>query len=223
MMAAVLATSATARAEVEFDGEVDLFELHLGEGDDHLVLDSTFTIGTDSSRFVAKFAGGSDTRTAFDDGEIQALYSRELSDSVAVLGGLRHDLREGPSLTHGALGFEAALAPWLESEHFFFVSQHGDLTGSGHLIASWDLSPRLTLEPRLVLGWSGQRIPAEALASGFTDVEVAVRLRRPLGENLDVYAGIIHERLLGGTRDIALASGDKSRVSLAVIGVGLSF
>ena len=38
-----------------------------------------------------------------------------------------------------------------------------------------------------------------------------------------VYIGIIHERLLGGTRDIALASGDKSRVSLAVIGAGLSF
>ena len=31
IISAVLATSATARAEVEFDGEVALFELHLGE------------------------------------------------------------------------------------------------------------------------------------------------------------------------------------------------
>ena len=220
---AALATSATARAEAEFDGEVDLLEVHLGKGDDHLVLDSTFTIGAGSSRFVAKFAGGSDTRTALDDGEIQALYSRELSESVAVLGGVRHDLREGPNLTHGALGVEATLTPWLDGEHFFFVSQHGDLTGSGQLIASWDLSSQLTLEPRLVLGWSGQKIPTQALARGFTDVEVSVRLRHPLGDNLDLYVGAIHERLLGGTRDIALASGDTAKVTRGVIGAGLSF
>lgn len=61
------------------------------------------------------------------------------------------------------------------------------------------------------------------MASGFTDVEVSVRLRRPLGENLNVYVGAFHERLLGETRDIALASGDTARVTLAVIGVGLSF
>lgn len=187
------------------------------------MLDSTFTAGSGPNQLVVKVEGGSDTRTAFDDFGIQALYSRKLSDSLAILGGVRHDFREGSDLAHGSLAIQALLALWLEGEHYLFLSEHGDLTGSAQLVASWELSSRLTVEPRLAFGWSAQNIPDEALASGFTDIEGSVRLRHALGEKLDVYVGVIHERLLGGTRDIAVASGDSANVTRAVIGAGLSF
>lgn len=223
ILAGMLAAPVAARADDGIEAEIELLEVHLGRGDDHLVLDSTFTAGAGSNQFAIKVEGGSDTRTAFDDVEIQALYSRKVSDSVAIMGGVRHDFRQGPNLTHGSLAIEAEFAPWLESEHFLFMSEHGDLTGSGQVIASWELSSRLALEPRLAFGWSAQDIPNEALASGFTEIEGSVRLRRALGENLDVYVGVTHERLLDGTRDIAVAAGDTAKVTRAVIGVGLSF
>lgn len=222
ILAGMFAAPVAAHADEGFGAEIEL-EVHLGKGDDHLLLDSTFTAGAGSNQFVVKVEGGSDTRTAFDDVEIQALYSRKLSDSVAILGGVRHDFRKGPGLTHGSLAIEAELAPWLEGEHYLFLSEHGDLTGSGQLIANWKLTSRLTLEPRLAFGWSGQDIPGEALASGFTDIESSVRLRYALGQNLDVYVGVIHERLLGGTRAAATASGDPAKVTRAVIGAGYSF
>lgn len=136
---------------------------------------------------------------------------------------MRHDFREGSDLTHASLAIKADIAPWLEGEHFTYLSQHGNVTGGGQLIGSWALSPRLTLEPRLTLGWSAQDIPTEELASGVTDVEISARLLHSFGENVDIYVGVIHERLLGGTHEIALAAGETSKVTRAVIGAGFNF
>jgi hypothetical protein len=54
-------------------------------------------------------------------------------------------------------------------------------------------------------------------------MELTARLRRPLLPGVDVYLGATHERLLGGTRDIAVAAGDRGNVTLLVVGGGISF
>jgi len=86
-----------------------------------------------------------------------------------------------------------------------------------------DITPSLTLEPRVAFGWSAQAIPAEDLGTGLTDVEASLRLRRSFGDSFNVYTGVVHERLLGSTRSIAVAAGDPSRVTRAVVGLGFSF
>lgn len=214
-------TIAAAQNAVEL--EVDLLEVHVGQGDDHLVLDSTLTLGDGADQLLVKAAGGSETRTAFDDFEVQALYSRSLSDKAALHIGVRHDVRAGSDLTHGVAGMVVDVLPGLEAEHYLFVSQDGDLTGAGQLLLGVDLAPRLVIEPRLAIGWSAQEIPGEALGNGFTDVEASLRLRHALGEHFNVYTGVVHERLLGSTRSIAVAAGDPSRVTRAVLGFGFSF
>lgn len=220
-LAMVFQPAVAAAQEVEL--EVDLLEVHLGKGDDHLLLDSTLTVGGGADQLLVKLAGGSETRTSFDDLEVQAFYSRSLSEKVALHFGLRHDIREGSDLTHGVAGVVAELFPGLEAEHYFFVSQHGDLTGGAQLLLGVDITPRLALEPRLVVGWSAQDIAAEDLGNGLTDIEASVRLRRSLGENFNIYAGVVHERLLGSTRNIALAAGDPAQVTRAIVGAGFSF
>ena len=218
-----LALATPARAETAFEGEIDLLEVHLGRGDDHLVLDSTFTIGGDANRFVLKLEGGSDTRTAFDDFGVQALYARQLGEAVTVSAGIRHDFRQGSDLAHAALAVEAELPGGFAVEHFACVSQHGDVTGAAQIMLGAQVASGLTLEPRFGFGWAARDIPREALASGFTDIEASARLRQRISDNLDVYVGVIHERLLGDTRAIARDAGDPSRVTRAVIGAGASF
>lgn len=210
-----------AAQEVEL--EVDLFEVHLGKGDDHLLLDSALTVGGGKNQLLVKLAGGSETRTSFDDFEIQGLYSRSLSDSAALHFGVRHDFRAGSDLTHGAAGLVVQVLPGLEAEHYFYVSQEGDLTGAAQLLLGVDITPTLSLEPRLAVGWAAQTIAAEDLGSGLTDIEASVRLRRSFGDSFNVYGGVVHERLLGATRSIAVTAGDPSRVTRAVIGLGFSF
>ncbi|MEP7350242.1 MAG: copper resistance protein B [Sphingorhabdus sp.] len=226
LMAAMLALGfqpAIAAAQTAMELEVDLLEVHLGRGSDHLVLDSTLTLGDGADQLLIKAAGGSETRTAFDDLELQALYSRSLSDKVALHFGMRHDMRAGSDLTHGVAGLVAEVLPGLEAEHYLFVSQDGDLTGAGQLVLGVDLAPRLVLEPRLAVGWSAQEIPGENLGNGLTDVEASLRLRHALSDNFNVYAGVVHERLVGSTRSIALTAGDPARVTRAVVGLGFSF
>lgn len=223
LLAGLAAFPVAAFAQEGISAEIDLLEVHVGKGHDHLVLDSGMTVGAGADQLVIKVEGGSDTRTSFDDIEIQALYSRTLSDRVTMLAGVRYDIRDASNLGHASMGVVADLGSGIEAEHYAFVSQHGNLTGNGQLIARWDIAPRLTLEPRLALGWSAQSVPAEDLGSGPTDIEISVRLRRSFGENLNIYTGVIHERLLGGTRDIAVAHGETAKVTRAIFGFGFSF
>lgn len=223
LVASMLLWLQPARAADAVGLEVDLLEVHVGKGEDHLLFDTTLTAGKGADQILLKAAGGSQTRAAFDNVQLQAFYSRALSDKVAVHLGVRHDVREGSDLTHGAAGIAGELLPGLEAEHYFYVSQDGDLTGAAQLVLGVDLAPRLALEPRFILGWSAQDIAAENLGNGLTNIEASLRLRRELGENFNVYTGVVHERLLGSTRDIALAAGDPTQEPRAIVGVGFSF
>lgn len=220
LSAAAFAVPAAAQP---LSASVDLLEVHLGKGEDHLVLESFATVGEGANQFVLKLDAGSDTRTAFDDATVHALYSREVAPGVKVLGGARRDIRAGSDLTYGALGIETELVPGLAAETYAWLSQNGDLTGELKAIAGVPLLPGFTLEPRAVLGWSAQEIAAEALGSGLTDIEASVRLRRELLPNLNAYVGVVHERLLGNTRAAAIAAGDVAQVTRAVVGVGFGF
>lgn len=214
---------AGASAQDSVVADIDLVEVHVGKGQNHLVLDSSLTVGGGADQLVIKAEGGSDTRTSFDDIELRALYSRTLSGGLTLLAGLRYDIRNASNLAHASMGVGADLGLGIEAEHYAFVSQHGDMTGSGQLLAHWGFAPGLTLEPRLALSWSAQAVPTEDLGSSLTDAEASVRLRRSFGENLDIYTGVIHERLLGRTRDIAVAHGETARVTRTIFGFGLSF
>lgn len=110
-----------------------------------------------------------------------------------------------------------------DGEVYLFLSEHGDLTGASEIVAGLPLGPSTTLEPRVGLSWSAQAIEEEDIASGLTDVAFAVRLRQAIGPIFNIYVGAIHERLLGDTRDIAQANGDRAQVTRGVLGAGLSF
>lgn len=146
----------------------------------------------------------------------------QVNDSTTLAFGVRRDLRSGEDLTHVAAGIEAAVAPWLDAEHYAFVSQRGDLTGGGELVASFDLASRWRLEPRVALNWAAQAVPEEALDSGLSDINASARLRYSLTEQADIYLGVVHERLLGGTADIARADDGPVHVTRGIIGFGLT-
>ena len=107
--------SAPALAQVPPAFEVDLLEVHLGKGEDHLLFDSTLTAGEGDNQLLVKVAGGSDTRTGFDDLEVQGLYSRSLSKSAQLHFGVRHDIRPGSNLAHGVAGLVVELRPGLDA------------------------------------------------------------------------------------------------------------
>ena len=103
-----------------------------------------------------------------------------------------------------------------------FLSDKGRLFGEVKAIYALDLAPSLVLEPRVQLNWSAQDFARDALASGATDAEASARLRYSLTEAAGVYVGVAHERLLGGTADIARAAGEDTRATDLIVGVSFS-
>lgn len=199
-------------------GGIDLFELHPGADTTRFAMESTWELG----QLALKVDGGSDTRPMFDSAQVQLLWMPQVAPGVKLAFGPRHDIRPGENLTHAVAGIEADLTPWLTGEHYVYLSQRGDLTGGGKLVARFALASALVLEPRIQLDWSAQPIPRESLASGPTGLKLSARLRRSLGPHVDVYAGAVHDRVLGGTAALAREGGSPVTVTRAVIGAGFS-
>lgn len=220
---AALSLIASEAGAQTVSGEVDLFEMHLGKGDDHFVFDATLEAGGERHAITLKAEGGSDVGPRVHEVTAQALYTLKPRDGTALLAGVRHDMRRGKNLTHGALAIVQDIGDIASAEHFLYVSEHGDVTGAAMVVAGLPLMPSVSIEPRVALGWAAQRVPDEEIGSGFTDVEFSVRVRREIGPMFNVYLGAIHERLLGDTKRIALANGDKGHVNRLVIGAGLAF
>ena len=154
-----------AWAEPVVSSEVELLELHIGEGDEHFVFDATAEAGP----VVLKVEGGSDVGPNIDEVTGQLLYAIPVTDSTKTLIGVRHDFRGGSDLSHAVIAFEHEFAPFLEGESYFMVSEHGDLTGSAQVVASLDLPAGAIFEPRVALGWSAQDILRDEIGSGFSE------------------------------------------------------
>jgi copper resistance protein B len=220
--AALILPAGTANAQ-DLSAEIDLLEMHIGSGDDHFVFDGELQIGGERHAATFKLDGGSDVGPRIDEVTAQALYTFRPRENLSFMTGVRHDFREGGDLTLGVLAVTADLGEIVSAEHFLFVSEHGDVTGEAMVLAGLPLTTGFTLEPRAELAWSAQNVPEEEYGSGVTDVSLSVRLRREIGPAVNVYLGATHERLVGETKRIALANGDKGQVNRLVIGAGLAF
>lgn len=205
------------------EAEVDLFELHVGNGNEHFTFDSAASVGSDTDRFELRASGGSDVGPLIDNVQLEALYVHNVSDKLTLLAGVRQDVRGGSDLRHGSFAVVVTPVDWLEVEHFFYLSQRGHLIGSGQLNFTLPLSDTITAEPRLNVNWAAQDISQESVGRGVTDFQAAVRVRKTLTPLLEIYGGAIEERLVGRTLAIARANGARGRITRGIVGMALRF
>lgn len=90
-------------------------------------------------------------------------------------------------------------------------------------MAAIGVAEALELEPRVGLLWSGQDIAREGFGAGPAELSLAVRLRKALAHGLDAYVGIVHDRLLSDTRELASAAGESLQSTRGVVGAGMEF
>ena len=222
-LSALLLTCSPAGAQT-LSLELDRFELQEGQGDDPFLFDATASLGKDALALVAKAEGGNE-RVHLDVEEIESklLVAYAPGDSTTLMAGVRHDFRPGRDLTYATIALEQAIGPIVATEAYLFLSQAGDVTGSAQVLAALPLTPLLVFEPRAGVGWSAQAIPEEDTAAGFNAVEFSARIRRSIGPAFNVYVGAVHEMLLDDTRRLARLNGERTRVTRALVGIGLSF
>ena len=208
-------------ADTWLEGGVDLAEVRIGKGGEVFVWESAASWGDDRDRAVLEFEGNGEIGQRMDEIEASLLYERALGGSATLIAGVRQDMRPAPYRTFAVLGAEAEPWPGGALESLMFLSDAGKLTGEVELVSEHPLAPRLSAQGRATLGWAAQALPGEDVASGLTDLELALRLRYRATPAISPYLGVVHGRLLGRTDRLARIAGAERRSTHFAVGLSL--
>ena len=179
--------------------------------------------GGDVNKLWIKTEGEQSFGEAAEEAEVQALWSRALTPWFDLQAGFRYDWRPEPERAHLALGIHGLMPYRFEVDAAMFLSEDGDL--SVRLEAEYDLllTQRLVLQPRGEVEGGFSDVPEVRVGSGFSRVELGLRLRYEAMPALAPYAGLEWERQLGQTADLARKAGERTNEVFVVAGVNFWF
>lgn len=156
----------------------------------------------------------------FEEGEVQALYSRAVSAYWDVQAGLRYDFAPG-GRTHAVVGLQG-LAPYqFEVDAAAFVSTDGDVSARIETEYELLLTQRLVLQPRLELEALAEDDASRGQGAGFTHAALGARLRYEFAREFAPYVGVEWTSDLGETRALARAGGEDPDAVAIVAGLRL--
>ncbi len=210
------------RAVQEKHGAANMFfiqgerlEYRSNEGSPIFLWDGQGWYGGDKNKLWIKTEGEySFDEDAFEDAEIQALWSRAVTRYFDFQAGVRHDFAPGSDRTFGVIGVQGLAPYWFEVDAAAFVSDDGDVSARVELEYELLLTQRLILQPRTELSFAIQDVPENGVGSGLSKAEVGARLRYEIKREIAPYIGVEWERAVGETADFVRADGeDPSSVS----------
>lgn len=180
-------------------------------------------IGEDYNKLWLKTEGERIVDGKVEKAEIQALYSRLVSDFFDVQAGVRYDYKPWPNRTFGVLGLQGLAPYFFEVDAASFVSDQGEV--SARLKASYDLlfTQRLILQPKIETNLALQSVKERQVGSGINNVEVGARLRYEIFREFAPYIGVNYERQLGQTASYVRDDGEKPDNLSFMVGLRLWF
>ena len=189
--------------------ELERFEYRTNEGDPLLLWDAQGWFGGDINKLWVKTEGEYDfDADAFEEAEVQALWSRAIGGFFDAQIGLRHDFAPGDDRTFGVIGLQG-LTPYLfEVDAAVFISDDGDVEARVEAEYELLITQRLILQPRTELSFAAQDIPEYHVGSGLSSVEMGARLRYEFSRQFAPYMGVSWARAVGDSADFAIADGE---------------
>jgi copper resistance protein B len=202
---------------------LDRLEYRAGKGADGYAWEGEGWIGGDIERFAFKSEGEGEIGGPLESAEIQALYNRAIGPWFNVETGIRHDFRPGPQRTYAVAGIEGLAPYWFEVGAQAFFSDKGDV--HLRLEGSYDqrITQRLILQPAAEVNIAAQDVPELSIGSGFSDIELGLRLRYEFAREFAPYIGIEWERQLGDSARFARAAGHGVETTSFVAGLRFWF
>ena len=193
---------------VYYQFRADRFEYRATDQNDILFWDARGWIGNDDHKVAFKSEGERVVDGNLDGAELQLLYQRPIARFFDVQAGLRHDFRPRPTRTFGVIGVQGLAPYWFEVDANLYVSEKGDL--SARLEAEYELllTQRLIFEPAAELNVALTDDEPTGVGSGFSQLELGVRLRYEIKREFAPYIGIHWERRFGQTADLARQDGE---------------
>ncbi len=200
--------------------EGERLEYRSNEGEPLFLWDAQGWFGGDINRLWLKTEGEYDFRAdAFESAEVQAVWSRAVTDYFDLQAGVRHDFAPGDSRTFAVVGVQGLLPYLFEVDAALFVSDDGDVEARIETEYELLITQRLILQPRAELNFAAQDIAAYDVGAGLSNVEMGARLRYEVSRQFAPYVGISWERAVGDAADFARADGEDAGSVSFVAGV----
>jgi copper resistance protein B len=135
--------------------------------------------------------------------ELQALYSRAISNNWDLQAGLRYDLRPHPQRANFTFGAQGSATDALYLGAFGFLSHRGEF--SARIFGQYDIAlpSRFILQPSFEAEFYAQDVPALGIGRGPAFGEAGLRLRHEVAEAFAPYLGVSWERSFGRTARFA--------------------
>ena len=201
----------------------DRLEYRSGSDEDGLTWDAQGWYGGDIDKVWVKTEGEySETDSAFEDAELEVLWSRAISPFFDFQLGLRHDF-EPDGLSHAVIGLHGLAPYWFEIDAAAYLSEDGDLTTAFEAEYEWLFTQRLVLQWRGELQAAFGDIPERQLGAGLTSVDTGLRLRYEVAREFAPYVGVEYSRSLGQTADLVEAAGSDNDDFSVIAGVRFWF
>ena len=183
---------------------VDQAEVAIRKGREGYSFDAQAWYGGDVNKLWIKTEGEGTFGEAFEDAEVQALWSRAIDPWFDAQLGLRQDFQAGPDRTYLVAGIQGLAPYWFEVEGTAFLSNKGDVTARFEGEYDLRLTQALILQPRVEIDLALQDVPELGIGSGLSTAELGARLRYQIlpssgPAEISPYLGIQYERAFGDT------------------------
>ena len=214
VLIALLAMAPPVQAMTEDDPLLFMFmadKLEWRDADegDLWVWDADAWLGKDLNKLWFKTEGeytDSNTESAF----AELFYSRAVATYWDLQVGWRHDFRPEPDRDWFAVGFKGLAPYFFETDATLYAGGNGAV--AGRIDAEYEIlfTQRLILAPEVELDFYSKDDPERGIGSGFSTLELGLRLRYEIRRQFGPYIGVNWEKRLGGTADFAREEGEST-------------
>ncbi|MEQ8194461.1 MAG: copper resistance protein B [Rhodospirillales bacterium] len=203
--------------------EVERLEYRANDGRNSLNWEAQGWAGTDEHKLWLKTEGARLSNGAFEDAEVQLLYSRMISDFFDAQAGLRFDIKPEPRRGFFVLGLQGLAKQFFEVDTALFVSDDGDLSARFEAEYELLLTQKLIAQASLETNIAAQKVRRLGVGAGLNDIELGLRLRYEIVREFAPYIGVHWERKLGRTADFAREEGEDIDTLAFVAGIRFWF
>ena len=189
-------------------------------GDENaFIWDGQAWYGTDENKLWLKTEGEyNNDEAAFEDGELQALWSKPIATYWDFQAGIRYDFKP-KGRTYLVAGIQGLAPYWFEIDASAFLANNGDITGKIEAEYDMFLSQKLILQPRGELGFALQDNIEDLQGAGLSGLDLGLRLRYELKREIAPYIGIEWQSNLGETAILNRTLGEQSSDTKLIIGL----
>lgn len=185
---------------------VDDLEWHVSEPGVGAFWQTNTWVGGDINRIWIRTQGdveGGD----LEDAEAHLMLGRNFSRWWSLVGGVRQDFTPGPGRTWAAVGLQGLAPQRFQVEATVYLGESARTAARVEVEYDWRFTDRLIMQPQVEVNVMGKGDPERRIGVGLNALQFGVRLRYEIQRELAPYVGLVWNRKMFGTADLARAAG----------------